>query len=150
MADNKFKLGQILKNLEELKRTLLTILANQAQYFFVSSWDNQGWEGKEWPEPKCRIEETPEYKYPKFKGLGRRTQAILVKTGRLRRAVSNSISIQSWPTVKIMVDLPYAKVQNEGDLDKGIPKRQYMGDSKTLKRLQRVKINEAVDTVFNI
>jgi hypothetical protein len=39
-----------------------------------------------------------------------------------------------------MVDLPYAQAQNEGNPDRNLPSRRFMGNSKELQRMQREKI----------
>lgn len=146
MADNKFRFGQVKKGYEQLKIQLPIDLANQAQNFFVNSWRNQGWDGVPWQIPKRRIEGTPEYKYPKFKGLGRRTRATLVESGALRRAESNSIRTAKFQLIRLVVDLPYAMRHNAGE--DGMPKRQYMGDSPILRNLQLTKINTYIGRVF--
>lgn len=148
MADNKFGLGRVKDNISKMKIELPRVLANQAQNFFVSNFEKQGWEGQAWKEPKRRIEGTPEYRYPKFRGLSRRTKPTLTLTGRLRRETSNSIRSQSFNMIRLVVALPYAKVHNEGDPDKNIPKRRYMGQSPTLTIMQKNKINLYIDNLW--
>lgn len=146
MSDNKFGLGRVRANVEKMKVELPKVLANQAQNFFVGSFEKQGWEGETWKEPKRRIEGTPEYKYPKFKGLSRRTKPTLQLTGALRRAVATSIRTQSFDLIRLVVDLPYAKAQNDGE--KNLPKRHYMGDSPTLRMMQRQKVISYIDRLW--
>ena len=146
MMDNKFHFGRLLTNLNVMKRELPILLANQAQNFFVRSFTQQGWDGEHWQEVKRRIEGTPEYKYPKFKGLSRRTSPILVRTGRLRRAVSNSIRSATWQSVRLVVDLPYAANQNEGDT---VPRRHYMGNSPLLVAEQQLKIRTYINRIWS-
>lgn len=136
--EDKFKFDQLKKNIEQMKRELPVILANDAQNFFVGTFDKQGWDGQAWEEPQRKIPGTAAYKYPKFKDLGRRTRATLVKTGRLRRAVSMSIRSQTFTSVRLTVDLPYAARNNEG-LD-GTPKREFMGRSPILLEQHKAKI----------
>lgn len=146
MADNKFRLGQIKRDYAKLRHELPIDLANQAQNFFVGSFRSASWEGQPWETPKRRIEGTSEYKYPKLKGLGRRTRATLVETGDLRRRVSNSIRTARFSLIRLVVDLVYAARHNDG-LD-GMPRRQYMGDNSELRRLQIKKINTYLSKVF--
>lgn len=143
---NQFGTDKVLKNLELLRKDLPVKLANQAQNFFTGSWRLQGFENQAWQIPKRRIDDTPEYKYPKKKGLGRRTRATLVQSGRLRRAVSNSIRQATFDKVKLIVAVPYANYHNEGT-DK-LPKRQFMGDSPTLRTKQVNTIKRAIDEIW--
>lgn len=144
--DNKFGTGKILEAVAKMKRDLPVLLANQAQRYFTATFKEQGFDGNGWKEVKRRIEGTPEWKYPKTKGLSRRTTPILVRTGKLRRAVSNSIRNATFESVKLVAPIPYASYQNEGT-DK-IPKRKFMGDSQTLRRKQRELIEKNIDKAF--
>lgn len=143
--DNKFLFGQLLKNLQTMKGEIPVILANQAQTFFTRTFTNQGWDGQPWQQVKRRIEGTSEYKYPKTKGLSRRTSPILVRTGTLRRAVSNSIRSATFQSIRLVVDLPYAYNQNEGVT---IPKRHFMGNSPLLEQQQVLKIKQYIDKAW--
>lgn len=148
MADTKFKFEALKARITKMKEVLPVQLANQAQTFFVSSWSAQGWDGAGWKTPLRRIEGTPEWKYPKKKDLGRRTRATLVKTGRLRRAVSNSIRSQVFGQngIRLVVDLPYADVHNSGEGH--MPQRKFMGDSPILRTKQIAKIKQFTDNVW--
>lgn len=136
--EDKFKFGQLKKNIEQMKRELPVILANDAQNFFVGTFYKQGWDGQGWETPQRKMPGTKAYMYPKLKDLGRRTRATLVKTGRLRRAVSMSIRSQTFTSVRLTVDLPYAAAQNEGLGN--LPKREFMGRSPILLEQHREKI----------
>jgi phage gpG-like protein len=151
--DNKFQFGKLLENVKKMRDELPVILANNAQNFFLSSFDKQGWDGNPWQEVKRRIEGTQEYKYPKKKDLARRTRWILVGKGstKLRRATSNCIRVKTWPIVKLTIDLPYAKIHNEGGpMARGgfMPKRQYFGDSPILHQQQLEKIKKVMGDLF--
>lgn len=100
----KWNFGKLLQNVTKLKGDLPVVLANQAQRFFVKSFEKQGFEGAsgslmKWKARKNRKDD------------GRK---ILVKSGRLRRAVANSIREASWARVRLVVDLPYASIHNDG------------------------------------
>lgn len=120
---------------------------------FLNSFKKQGWDGKKWEEVQRRIPGTRAYKYPKKKGLRRRTRPILVGKGSLRRAVNSSIkSVTPW-RVRFQVDLPYAAIHNEGSNVGGkgrkpMPKRQYMGDSKGLNKINKEIIQKHVNKAF--
>jgi hypothetical protein len=150
MANSKFNFDQVIKLFEEeVKRALPVKLANQAQNFFAQSFRNQGFTDSSlqpWETPKRRIEGTPEWKYPKKKGLVRRTKATLVKSGRLRRAVQDCIKEVTFGRIRLLIDVPYAKYHNEGT-DK-LPKRKFIGDSTTLRTMQKKLIADAIKRCF--
>lgn len=131
--------------MEQVKVQLPILLANQAEKEFTDNFTRQGFEGQKWKEVNRRIAGTKEYKYPKTKGLARRKKPILIGTGRLRRAVSNSKKIATWRMIKLEVNLPYAANQNEGIT---LPKRQYMGDGARLRAKQRELINKTIDKIW--
>jgi hypothetical protein len=148
---NQFKIAQILHQIEDVKSTLPTQLGAQAVNFFVRSWDKQGFDDggvKQWAEVNRRIKGTAEYKYPKTKGLSRRTKPILVQTGQTRRAVSASLRTATFQKVELIVPVPYAEYLNEGT-DK-MPQRQFMGHSKTLQNLQVAEIEKQVNKAFKL
>jgi hypothetical protein len=142
MADNKFHTGKILENIKKMKADVPVKLANMTQRFFLASFTEQGWGGdgglNKWKEVKRRQPRTPEYKYPKTKQLSRRTSPILVRTGKLRRAVSNSIRLATFEKIQLVVPLEYAKYQNDGTTR--ITKRKFMGDGVALRKKQKALI----------
>jgi hypothetical protein len=163
--EDKFNFGKVLERIQTMKSELPTLLANQAQRFFVSSFESQGWTDSglnNWKEVQRRIEGTPEWKYPKNKGLSRRTSPILIRTGTLRRAVSNSIRQVSFEKISLRIDsdspnssdetgkaiipLNYAKYLNEGT-DK-IAKRKFFGDSQELRKNQKELIKSNLDKIW--
>src|SRR5437667_11872000 len=89
---NPFGLDLVKKNFKTLKDADLALrLANIGQNFFAASWKKQGWDDGviiPWPEVQRRMTPTKAYKYAK---MAARTRAINVKTGRLRRAVQDSV-----------------------------------------------------------
>lgn len=138
MAD-KFNFSRVLQNMSKLKNDLPVLLANETQNFFASSWKNSGFTDNTLTKWDKRKKETK-------KSTGKQ---IMVSTGKLRRAVQNSIREKSWQKIKLVIDgssIPYAKRHNEG-LD-GMPQRQFMGDSKELKKLQRKTISKAIDKIW--
>lgn len=99
---NKFGFDKVLKNVDQLKKTLPVLLANQAQTFFVGSWKQQGWMA------------TSLERWPKRKGGKDPGRATLVKSGKLRRAVGQSIRFKTFDKIQLVVALPYAAVHNDG------------------------------------
>lgn len=146
MSDNKFFFGRAIENISKMKRELPILLANQARLHFTGSFREQGYEGSPWPTPKRKIEGTSEYKYPMSKGLGRRTQATLIRTGRLRRAVNASVRSQTFERVQLIVDVPYAEYLNDGTGKmKAYP---FMKDSPLLRQKQVEKITNYVNKIW--
>ena len=119
---DKFNLAEISQKLASTKQELLIQLSVQAQNYFAKSFKNQGFDGNQWEEVKRRKPEENAYKYPKGKGLQRRTQPILTgagykqRGGALRKAVAtmSTTAIFRGNQVVMNVNLPYAKIHNEG------------------------------------
>lgn len=148
---NKFKIDLILKNVDKIKTTVPPLIANQARNFFLDSFKQGAWRDgntQGWKEVQRRIQGTREWKYPKTKQLSRRTSPILVRTGKLRRAVRNSVRQQTFSKVELVVPLKYAAVHNEGEGN--MPQRKFMGDSKTLTAMQFKLIYREFDKAWNV
>jgi hypothetical protein len=195
MAD-RFNFAEVQKKLIEAKREIIVLLPNQAQNYFVKSFTDQGFDGQSWKNVERREEGTKAYKYPKTKGLQRRTQPILVgagwkkRGGTLRRAVSTMArtSVSYEQGFKMIVDLPYAAIHNEGGIihkgassrsmnfkvnmktgrsrfatkknanfqqdvnigshDIKIDKRQFIGQTAQLTKMQEETINKIITKIF--
>lgn len=147
---DKFKLYLVRDNIAQVKRELPIRLANETRNYFTDNFSKQGFDGVKWKEVKRRIKGTPEYLYPKKKDLGRRTRPILIGkgSGKLRAAVNNSIRVQTWPQVRLVVDLDYAKAHNEGVPARNLPKRQYMGQTETLTVKQESIMKRYFDSIW--
>jgi len=153
---SKFNFQRVIDNIEQTKRELPVLLANDAQKFFLASFRNQGWDGEPWQEVQRRIEGTNAYKYPKTKGLTRRTKPILQGTGILRREVSliaaNAIITYDRNNfrVKLVLDddmVPYGKFINTGT--DHMPQRKFMGDSPALRAILRNRIEHYMNKVWH-
>jgi phage gpG-like protein len=144
-------------------RPLYVNLAKQAQNYFASSWRKQGFDGVSWKEVKRREPNENAYKYPKKGGAQRRTSPILIGAGldkhggTLRRAVSNMSNSTKYRTNGIImtVNLPYAKIHNEGGKGKAfgkytfnMPKRQFVGQTRELTEKQLKLIKTEIDKIF--
>lgn len=134
---SKFNLGIVGQKFQQLKQDLPKVMANDAQKFFAKSFRDSGFTDTGLTKWKPR-------KNDKDKG-----RAILVKSGNLRRAVNDSIESVSFDKTVLAVRGAvgdYAVVHNYG---KGkMPKRKFMGHSKTLEKLQLDKIKKAMRAVF--
>jgi len=151
---NKLNFDKITAQIPQVERELLVSLGNQAQNYFVSSWRKQGFGDDKWKEVQRREQGTKAYKYPKTKGLQRRTSPILVgagyktRGGTLRRAVSNMMRTAEIGKgrLRMVVDVPYAGYLNEGT-DKMV-KRQFVGQNRELTEMQEKKIKQIYDKMF--
>ncbi len=151
----KFNFDRVKKNVETLMRELPEILVNDATRFFNSAFRDQTWDDKPWPVPQRKIPGTKEYKYPIKGAERRRSRAILVKTGRLRRALATSARpiarTSNSATMKWVIGLPYAAIHNDGlPMARGgnMPERKFIGDSKKLRTLQMNKIKTVTSKIW--
>lgn len=144
---NRFNFQEVRSKLARTKRELPIVLSKLTENHFTESFEKGALDEHKWPEVKRRIEGTPEYKYPKKKGLSRRTSPILVRTGTLSRKVSRSITNASWQQVRLAVDLPYAEAQNKGNAN--IEARPYMIHTKTLENKQLKTIDHQMSKIWN-
>lgn len=138
---SKFNFDKLAARFQQLKKELPIEIAADAVKFFNKSFTQHGFDDggvKPWKEVNRRIPGTPEYKYPKNRGLGRRKSAILVRSGRLKAAVNNSAKKRTFEEILFEVESPYGRFHNEGAGHN--PKRKFMGDSKTLRKIILNKI----------
>lgn len=151
-----FNFDAVRQKLEQSKREVLIEMSNQAQNYFVKSFKTQSFDGKPWKEVQRRTEGTNAFKYPKSKGLQRRTSPILVgagykkRGGTLLKAVSNmsKTSTVRGTTVRMIVDLPYASVHNEGNCN--IPKRTFVGQTAELTKMQSDKLTKIINRIWQV
>jgi hypothetical protein len=152
--DTKFGFEELKKRLVLARRETLVLLANQAQNFFVSTFKKQGIGGQPWKEVQRRTKGEKAYKYPKTKGLQRRTSPILIgagfkiRGGTLRRTVSNMARTADIGNgrLRMVVDLKYATYLNEGTSD--MVARPFVKQVPELTAMQKKKIEEIVTKVF--
>jgi phage gpG-like protein len=145
-VNNPFNIDIVRQKLAQTKRALPIVMAKQAENYFTASFTKGQLGEFKWKEVQRRIPGTYAYKYPKKKGLTRRRKPILVGTGALRRKVSNSIRDADWNKVRLLVDLPYANVHNEGEGN--MPPRPFMKQTNELTKLQIKKINQTLDKIW--
>lgn len=150
---SKFNFQRVIDNIDQVKRELPVLLANDAMKYFLASFNDQGWNGQVWEEVERRKPETNAYKYAK--PVSKRTMPILQGTGRLRREVSliagNAVIKYDQYNfhVKLVLDdrmVPYGKFINIGTDD--MPRRKFMGDSPTLRSILFNRIKSYMDKVW--
>ena len=146
MALSKFNISEVKKKLELTKRVIPIKLAKMTENHFVGHFTDESFEGVKWEIPKRKIVGTNEYKYPKTKGLGRRTSKILVRSGALRRATSNSIRNATWQQISLVNGIKYAIYNNEGT--DNIPARPFMKDSLQLRQKQLSLYKTEIDKIW--
>ena len=152
---NPFKFNEVLKRMEESKRALPIAIAKQAEAHFTDSFTQGGLDEHRWPEVKRRMPDEDAYDRP-VKGISLNrwhNNPILVGKGVLRRKVSRSISMATWMLIKLVVDLPYAKIHNEGGrTGRGgtveIPARPYMKQTRVLRRKQIDLIKTTISKIW--
>ena len=131
---NKFNFGQIARKFKSLDLSL--DIANTAKMEFIQNFRNQSFNGKSWQKRKSD------------KQAGRN---LLVKTGRLRRDVSNSVTAgtkNSNLSYTLVVNNPYAEYNNDGT--SRMPQRQFVGMTPELNKKLLMKINQKVMKIWAI
>ena len=134
---SKFGFDRVLRNIEQVKRDLPPILANDGQRFFYDSWQKQGWDDGTVKGWKPRKKET------------KRTagKQILVASGDLKRAVNNCIKSVTPNGVRFAVDnVDYAGYVNDGTGK--MVAREFMGPSKTLDKIIKNRITQVIDKIW--
>ncbi len=141
------------------------IVGIEAKKFFKDSFNKQGWDNGVIQPWEGR----------KVKDQNRRTRSLLIKTARLKKSIQyrptrGKVFVYS-------ADVPYAEIHNEGGIIQGsqnvrrhtrtrrgkrtevkahkrtvntrIPKRQFMGDSRTLNYKIEKELNRRINKIMN-
>lgn len=149
----KFKLDIVRAKLAQTKRVLPIKLANQAQNHFTKSFTVGALDDNKWNEVQRRTAGTKAWKYRSKPKASSRTSPILVRTGNLRRKVSRSIHEVSWSRTRLVVDLPYAQIHNEGgyagrNRAAKIPARPFMKQTSKLTTMQTALVRSEMDKIW--
>jgi phage gpG-like protein len=131
---NNFNFGEIASKIKSIDLSL--DMANTAKNDFLNNFKTQSFEGKAWKKRKST------------KDPGRN---LLVKSGRLRRDVSNSVSTghkNSNLSYTLVVNNPYAGYNNEGT--NKMPQRQFVGMTPELNKKLLLKISQRLNKVWGI
>ena len=116
------------------KRKLVKRIAVDGEQFVSQNFKKEGFQDgtlKRWAPA------SPQSRKPK-------TQNLLVKSGVLRNDTRSRVIGED--RVQLINDAPYARRHNEG-LD-GMPKRQFMGKSKTLNKAIKKQIGKSLRKLF--
>ena len=154
----KFNFDKILKELPNVRRDILVKLSNQAERSFLSNFETQSFDGQPWDDVQRRDPNKPAYKYPKSKGLSRRTNPILTgsgyglgkgvtsRGGNLRKRVGlMSQTAQYIGNNQIKMTLQgadYGIYINEGT--NKMVKRQFVGQTEKLTQKQKKTLNRII------
>jgi phage gpG-like protein len=146
---NKFNFKGIEKKARTILENSMVEIGNAAKSFFVENFRKQGFDDKSVERWKPRKVEQHRHANTaadvrRFERQG--TRAILVKTGDLRRSIIRNPANRAALSVKISTDLVYAARHNNGL--KGMPKRQFMGDSYNLNEKIKKIIVKRLDKTF--
>jgi hypothetical protein len=154
---SKFNFEKIQANLSKIQSELPLILANDVQNYTLDAFKKQGYDGKRWAQVQRRIEGTPEYRYPKTKGLSRRTKPILVLSGALRRAASNLVSSakvsKRYDGFKMILSInasviPYAGYLNDGT--NNMVARPFLKRNRELDQIVKNRITNYIDRLWQV
>ena len=131
----KINVRMFIKRFQMEKRRLPTEIGNMALNHFIGSWRNQGFTG-------ASLQKWAPRKKATRKNMGR---ALLVQTGHLR--MSMAVRSANWRAIRIgSYGIPYAERHNKGL--GGMPKRQFVGNSKVLNDKIQRKIKTEIKTIF--
>jgi hypothetical protein len=114
------------------------------------SFQTQSFDGEAWPDVQRRINPSKYVSPPKSSSASR---PILVGYGNYRKAVSDAIVVQTWPTVRLVVDMSklgfkdnYAKFLNDGTPK--MPRRRVMGRTNELAAREKKLITDTIDRIW--
>lgn len=153
---SKFNFKGIQRKSKLTIENSLTIIGNEAKRFFVENFRKQGFDDasvEKWkPRKQYEHRHARNAKQAMKFGLGR---AILVKSGDLRRSIKRMPPQKSNLSIRIVSDLPYAKIHNEGLEGNAfgkhkfkMPKREFMGNSFNLNERIKKILYKRLDLVF--
>ena len=130
-----------LRAFSALNRTLPILVGEHAKNFFIKSFKNQGFEDNGVKKWQARKGEIGVGGLSRIKKKTKSSRAILIGEGSGNLMKSIRIESASMRRIKIVSDVDYAKIHNEGLMGKAwgkhpfkMPKRQFIGKSATLNR----------------
>ena len=136
MQRKEWPLKKVDDKFADLAKELPIILGNEAKNFFVDAIIKDG-----------GFTDTTLIPYkPRKRGSRRNAgRRILIDSGRLYRSIQ--VKRRSMRSVTIGTDVPYASYHNEG-IEGRLPKRQFIGNSKTLESKLEKEIVKELDKAF--
>lgn len=155
---------------QEVERVLPISIGNDAVNLFVSNFDKQGFDTgngvEKWPEVQRRLKGLSQsihvrsikthqgrYKNPSGNSLSSQLSAILVRSGKGKRAVHNSLRTPRVTGGKIIIPFEvasdYMGYHNYGGSIAGRPpKREFMGPSAALDKIIAKNVSMSFNRIF--
>lgn len=134
MMKNKLSFDSVIAKFKLAKIQLPQMLSNDGQKFYLDNFNKQGFQDSTFTPWRPRKNRS-------------NTRVLLVKTGALRRAVSQSKYQATFDKITWRVGgLKYAVFHNTGT-DR-LPQRKFLGDSYALRLLLKRKIDKQVLLCF--
>ena len=134
-SNSDYVFGSLVSDWNNMKKDLQDKLIEESKDYFLEEFDNQRWDGVDWPE----LNE----KYLKWKTDKGFPSTKLVMNKGLRTAVANPLITKiSNLEFEIKIDHELADYHNFGT--SVIPRRQFIGQTKNLEIIQTDIIYEAM------
>jgi phage gpG-like protein len=137
---NKFNFKTVDDKSKQFKKDIPNKLNQQALKFFRDSFSKSGWTDDSYSPWQKRKRNYP--------------HKILLKSGDLKRSIHNTV--KTFEKIVIISDMPYSAIHNEGLMGRAfgkysfkMPKRQFMGDSTTLRKEQQKLVLDTFAKIFN-
>lgn len=153
MANQSRKILEAQKRLQRELKAFVTVMGVEAKNHFVASFRNQGFTDETLVKWKPRKRES--YRTKRGAYVDDTTRAILIGKGRADLKKSVRVVSKSYNTVTLGSDLIYAQIHNDGLEGRAwgkypfkMPKRQFIGNSRKLTDLLKMKLNLRIQTVF--
>ena len=149
---NKFKIPQLISKVDFAVKDTIAILARDANQHFRKSFSNEGFTDEvlqKWKPREKQIRGTGLVRL-KYKHVN--TKQTLTKSGRLRNSIKTSLGRN---IAVLTSSLPYSAIHNDGLMGRAwgkypfkMPKRQFMGNSRSLERRSQAKFIAKINTAI--
>ena len=149
---NKFKIPQLISKVDFAIKDAIAIVARDSSLHFKKSFANEGFTDEnlqKWDKRQNQIRNTGLVRL-KYKHVN--TKPTLTKTGALKNSIKTSLRNNE---ATLTSSLPYSAIHNEGLMGKAygkypfkMPKRQFMGNSKSLERRSQAKFIAKINTAI--
>lgn len=170
---NKFKIPQLISKVDFAIKDAIAIVARDSQQHFKTSFVNQGFTDESFkPWQRLKVLKSKRGKgYDTYRHAGTdekqgktfrvkrenfvrsvKRSKILIKTGDLKKSIKTSLRNN---VATLTSSLPYSAIHNEGLMGKAwgkypfqMPKRQFMGNSKSLEKRSQAKFIAKINTAI--
>ena len=149
---NKFKIPELISKVDFAIKDALAIVARDSVLHFQKSFANEGFIDESLQKWEKRKNQIRNFGLAKLKYKHVNTKPTLTKTGALKNSLKTSLRNN---IAIISSSLPYSAIHNEGLMGKAwgkhpfkMPKRQFMGNSKSLERRSQAKFVAKINTAI--